>query len=169
VRPDTRRLYVQDLARSGPARPPVQADATQRDWVTDNTDFESIVIEREPFFFDNDLSSRTPSKNSHWGPDTVATKSYAYIAAIVWPIQKTRIAANNQRRDDVVGYLCVDSLTKGCFDEKADFYMGAAYADTLYTALKQLVQLRSRPANATDRKEVDIRDEPVPAVPPQSE
>jgi hypothetical protein len=107
-------------------------------FVDQNTDFELLFLRRDEnrWFMANDLESLDAYKNSNW----VAGKPKDYLATAVWPIQK---ADPTGVVHDVLGFFCVDTLVRGAFDPRFDFYVGAAIADALYPLLK-LMHIQKR-------------------------
>jgi hypothetical protein len=131
-----RDMVVRDLARSRGtwSRPHMEPD-----YVSDNTDFELILLREERYFFSNDLRRETPYKNSHWDDTTVANRKYEYLSTIVWPIRRQIHEPSSPTRYRLLGFLCVDSLTPDAFDIEIEFGLGAAYADTLFSLLSPLM------------------------------
>ncbi len=101
-----------------------------------NSDFREIwsPTSVSRCFFSNDLNATPGYLNDHRTGDP---STYEYNAAIVWPIQKRK----HDGHVDLVGYLCVDTLQKNVFQYDNDFYLGAAYADSLYMVLAMRRQL----------------------------
>lgn len=151
--PKNEVLLVTDLVRTrhcGERRRPPKPDR-----VDENTDFEDIIHGGGDYFFCNDLDARRQAglyRNSH--PD------YKYRSTIVWPIRKQIENASLvpkwykdyvQETQDIVGFLCVDSVKKNIFTgcgmnpdspgvcietPREDVALGAAYADTLYPVIQ---------------------------------
>lgn len=140
-----RSLRVCTLTRSEVG--PTGERFPEPDWLVDNTDFEELFKnpERRCFFENNllELKKRGVYKNSHWTEERLGKKDYDYFSTIVWPIRKAmevpvpQVEAISERQD-LIGFLCADSLAKGKFSRRFDFWMGAAYADILYVAIKAL-------------------------------
>lgn len=107
------------------------------DLVKDNTDFHLLYNNPDRnWFFENDLSQRVPYANSHWDERTVAEGTYQYLATMVWPIRrKGTDDATGRSTHDLLGFLCVDTLIPGSFDEDTDFSPGASIAEALYSFL----------------------------------
>ena len=112
------------------------------DRLKDNSDFYLLWSDpAERWFMCNDLTKALKNgyRNSPWTPDGVAQKTLDYFAACVWPIRKWLVPipseGESHKTQDLVGYLCVDSKTRGIFRDRYDFHLGAAYADTLYSFL----------------------------------
>jgi len=131
-----RDMVVRDVARSRGtwSRPHMEPD-----YVSDNTDFELILVREQRYFFSNDLRRETPYKNSHWDDTIVANRQYEYLSTIVWPIRRQIHDPSSRTRYRLLGFLCVDSLIPGVFDIETDFGLGAAYADTLFSLLSPLM------------------------------
>lgn len=123
------------------------------DRLKDNSDFHLLwAYPHKRWFVCNDLITeiRHGYKNSHWTTEDVANDTVTYHAACVWPIRKLitpadrvptfNATSNHQTSEQVlVGYLCVDSLTRGIFDEskRYDFHLGAGFADALFVFVRQ--------------------------------
>ena len=126
-----RELRVSTLCRDGAGGPPSPAD--ERDhFVSDNTDFEVLFMKRwkHRWFVSNDLTQETNYKNSSWSDD----RPHDYAATCVWPVQKTDDTEAGVH--DTLGFLCIDTLDVDVFDERFDFHVGAAVADSFYPLLK---------------------------------
>lgn len=120
------------------------------DKLKDNSDFYLLWSDpTQRWFMCNDLTEELKRgyRNSHWPAGAVAQGALDYAAACVWPVRKwlVRVPSDpkSQKTQDLVGYLCVDSRTRGIFRERYDFDLGAAYADTLYSFLT-IWRLRQR-------------------------
>lgn len=129
-------LGVEDLVRDT-----AQAKHAGVDRVTDNTDFESIVVREKEFFFCNDLTRlRTDGqyRNSH----VLDGQPMPYDSTIVWPIRKihededdylgVEVTENDQ---DLVGFLCLDAKNAGAFGRN-EIDVGAVLASALYFPLR---------------------------------
>lgn len=129
-------LRVEDLVRDT-----ANANHAGVDKVTDNTDFESIVVREKDFFFCNDLSglrAQGQYKNSH----VADGRPMPYESTIVWPIRKiheddedylgVEITDNDQ---DLVGFLCLDAKSPGAFGRN-EVNIGRTLAAALYFPLR---------------------------------
>lgn len=109
------------------------------DRIGDNTDFRQIFTVPKPYFFSNDLTallSKGLYHNSHWGEEVIANGAFDYRATIVWPIE--RIDAEGPESPEyreVIGFLCVDSLTTDAFHSTYDVALGGAFCQALHLAL----------------------------------
>ncbi len=132
-----RSMYVFTLCRSEDVTEPKSKSG--QDWVTENSDFRDLFDnEKERCFFSNNLLALNGYDNSHW---ETGEKNYNYVSTVVWPIRKrflkeTPGASQFHERHDILGFLCIDSKAKNIFWKRYDFFVGAAYADTLYSVLK---------------------------------
>jgi hypothetical protein len=140
--PKDRGLVTRTLCRSEEVPEPPMADS--EDWITENSDFYLLFKNPEQrCFCRNNLPRLLPKgyRNSHWTSDVIESKCFPYVATIVWPIRKSlpkmgqSVGALHEDHD-ILGYLCVDSSTKNVFEERYDFGLGAAFADTLYSLLR---------------------------------
>lgn len=135
-------FVIQDLCRDEVL--PGSPGASGPDKLTDNSDFLSLWTDpRQRWFTSNDLLDELNRgyRNSHWSPEMVAKRKIDYLSAFVWPIRKTLPPSGPPGTtatctQDLLGFLCVDSRSRGIFLERYDFHLGAAYADTLYSFIK---------------------------------
>jgi len=127
---ELRKLEVTTMVRSGGV--PSPADGV-RHFVDQNTDFESLFLNPSlRWFHSNDLASLEAYKNSSW----VGDGPREYASTCVWPIEKRDAFAPGNH--DILGLLCVDTRDTNVFDERFDFWIGAALADALYPVMKML-------------------------------
>src|ERR1035437_508054 len=110
-----------------------------------NSDFRQVWDPKNKArcFFAEDLDAQANYLNDH--RDGADLHDYEYHSTIVWPIQKRMVG----EEVDLIGYLCVDSLQKNVFQYNNDFYLGAAYADSLYMVLAMKRQKELAPALPT--------------------
>ncbi len=142
--PIERALAAQTLVRS--EGPTDHDDATDVDWLTDNSDF--LVLFRSPnrrFFCGQDLPAMLNDgyQNSHWTQEVIQEERYEYRSALIWPIRKRRPASIDDAESihpyqDIFGYLCVDSLGRKIYQPRYDFSVGAAVADSLFPLLSAI-------------------------------
>jgi hypothetical protein len=99
-------------------------DALRPCRVSDNMDFKEIVQGRKRYFFSNDLTEEVGYYNDN--PDWQSR----YRSTIVWPI---RYFDEERGKHQLFGFLCVDSMATGIFDEELDVQVGACVADMIYT------------------------------------
>lgn len=105
--------------------------------IRDNSDFYLLFTYDRDFYLCNDLSKENPYNNTNWPTSSSArkdffkSKKHSYISTIVWPI---RAPAQNDQ-PSIIGFLCVDSLTRGIFEPRYDKDFGAVVADMLYNLL----------------------------------
>ncbi len=119
-----------------------------KDAIEENEDFELLYDEQQPgqsYFFCNNLIERRiykissfkvygePNKEISWF-DRLRCKGWTlpYRSAIVWPIQqkKNRYFAFNEI--GCIGFLAVDSESRGVFNKNWDTWIGAGIADILF-------------------------------------
>lgn len=145
ITPDTaslRALKVRTLDRDAGSLVSDAARDESSDWVTENTDYERLILNagKDRYFLSNDLRKESPYKNSHWRAD----ERRDYLSTIVWPIQRSdhdvRPLALN-----IEGFLTVDTLATRVFRRRFDFEVGAAFADTLYGVLRVWREIASDP------------------------
>jgi hypothetical protein len=128
-------FYVETFARSDTQYNKKDDDL---DRIDKNTDFTLLFDYENHFFFSNNLDNEKAYINSHW-PRTdseirrfVKNKEYDYIATIVWPIR----GKTTSKKPEIIGFLCIDSKTRGVFNRRYDKDVGALVADALYSILR---------------------------------
>lgn len=142
--PEIRDFYVRTFGRD--QKTGSTKHDRQMDRVTDNTDFEVLFEDPDrAWWFANDLTTVSPYKNSHWDESTVDSESYDYVATIVWPIRRTWREPDGQARQDLRGYLAVDTLAKDVFARSTDFGMGAGVAEHLYDLMVAVAESEAAP------------------------
>jgi len=124
---DERWFNVKTLYRHDGSHDPAKDQPTP---LYRNSDFRQVWDQKHNSrcFFSNDLDAEPNYVNDHRAGNA---NDFEYNSTIVWPIQKKKLSGNV----DLIGYLCVDSLQKNAFQYNNDFYLGAAYADSLYMVL----------------------------------
>lgn len=129
-----RALRVMTFCRDELSSQSTEVVEEEHDYVMYNTDYKRLLLAKykDRCFFANNLEKVENYMNTHW----VEGRPREYLSTIVWPIQY-RIPSTDRPEDRlaVEGFLAVDSLRKGIFDQTFDFQVGAAYADALYTVL----------------------------------
>jgi hypothetical protein len=130
---------VVDLSRSGTT--PVRKTP---DPIEDNTDFKELMVGTRSYFLCNDitqLKAQGGYENSH----TAEGRALPYNSTLVWPVRKTldqppQVGGLEAVSDwqDIIAYLCVDSLETDLFVE-SDIWVGAAIADAMYSVLRPWV------------------------------
>ena len=126
---------VVDLSRSGTT--PLMK---KPELIEDNTDFEELMHGTRPYFFCNnirELQATGEYKNSH----AVDERALPYNSTVVWPVRKIyedQPPAGVSDWQDIVAYLCVDSIDTDVFVE-SDVWVGAAMADSMWSVLRPWV------------------------------
>lgn len=130
--------YVTTLARDQASetesRERDKAEGT-RHLVRDNTDFWTIIRRQRSYFLNDGLSNSDNYENSSFKLHPNLPK---YESTIVWPIRyvyDAHTAGEHEEeplRQDVCGFLTVDSRSKGSFSERYDVQLGAIISDGLY-------------------------------------
>lgn len=108
------------------------------DRIGDNTDFKQIFTENKACYFSNDLLAQLNRgyRNSHWQEHDIENGTLDYRATIVWPIEHNSTSPLDPHIPrEIVGFLCVDTLTPGAFLQTYDEAIGAAFAQALYLAM----------------------------------
>lgn len=116
------------------------AKPADRDRIGNNTDFRQIFTGNAPYFFSNDLVAQLAKgyQNSHWDERTIEERKFDYVATIVWPIGRSKSAnSHGNAHREIVGFLCVDTLAVGVFNETYDVPLGAAFAQALDLAIQR--------------------------------
>ena len=117
--------------------------------VDENSDFEELMkADSEPDtirFLHNNLPY-TGYKNSHYESEKLQSGKMDYASTIVWPIRKKI----EDKPDDLLGFLCVDSKSRNVFEERYDVEIGAAYSDVLYTLLQPILTPKINNENEDD-------------------
>lgn len=127
------------------------------DRIGDNTDFRQILAENSAAFFSNDLESMLAQgyRNSHWTDEVIRNKSFDYLATIVWPIEQGATSPYDKAEQrEIIGFLCIDTLTKGAFVKTYDEALGASFSRALYLALHRFRAIISSSAASATEKEV---------------
>lgn len=127
--------------------------------VVGNTDFRDLYLNAEKrIFFCNDLQACGGTyQNSSTQALSAAGQKLPYRSTIVWPIRKLAYAQDKGEIDkqDIIGFLCVDSARRKVFRNDYDLEMGAIVADTLFVFLKTYhSSLKSPKNNAIVKEEV---------------
>lgn len=101
--------------------------------ISENTDFKSLWRnEKLKYYHSNNLLKEINYSNSNWPDDKeIKPGDVDYRSTIVWPIRKK--LQDDDKHQDLRGYLCIDSHATNIFNIKWDFELGAAYADSLYS------------------------------------
>ncbi len=129
------RPYVETLARDNDD--PNPAMRHPRDFVDANTDFWLLMKRPElRCFVCNNLRREPGYTNSHWPEKVDGNTTLRYNSTIVWPIRKLIEQPGNPEAE-LLGFLCVDSVSTGAFWERYDFSIGAGLADALYCFIRR--------------------------------
>jgi hypothetical protein len=116
-------------------------DRQRFDRISENSDFRDILKDNAAYFFSNNLPKQLSSgyQNSHWDSRIISEEKFEYRSTIVWPIARARdtTAQPHEPWEEVIGFLCVDTLAIDAFNETYDVPIGAAFAQTLYLALRR--------------------------------
>jgi hypothetical protein len=108
--------------------------------VNNNTDFRELYVNADMRFFycKNTLKSNPPYQSTA----IVTDGKLPYKSILVWPIRKMVSSQDKpcvdmlNKKQDIIGYLCVDSARRDVFNEGYDVEMGAIIADSMFTFLK---------------------------------
>jgi hypothetical protein len=135
------------------------------DLLKENSDFYKLWSDpTQRWFMSNDLLKELKRgyRNSHWPAEIVARGEVEYIAACVWPIRKTLTPAIQQNKSPeecqvLLGYLCVDCKTRDVFQDRYDFHLGAAFADTMFSFIQAWRALANRIQTANKQEVSDAK------------
>ena len=125
-------LIVRPLCRTG--NPPRdERDKPQK--LIAYSDFEGLWdqnLDGARWYFSNDLD-KDPEYRS---PTRGSPPHCTYNATIVWPIQLDPAMLDPHTSEHVrlFGFLCLDSKLTNIFDNERDGWLGAGFADSIYTA-----------------------------------
>ena len=132
---------VRTIARSGSSAQGGAQAAGAVDWVRSNTDFEAVLLRRQPYYLCNDLVAELSVgyRNSHWPPERLkemqTSNNYPYRSTIVWPLSG-RITGPGPDNDwMILGFLSVDSPNTDTFDASSIVPLGETFAHALYAGL----------------------------------
>lgn len=155
--PDERSLYVETFMRDTDGKEP--DPIPEKDWISDNSDYLYLFREfKESCFFSNNLLELQGYANSHWTKERRERGDVDYISTMVWPIRKELEGESSEidtihKRQDLYGFLCIDSESAEIFDNKHDTQVGAIMADILYTVLSAWdARLSATPINETSKE-----------------
>lgn len=116
--------------------------------IVDNTDFSQIFRGKIPYFFSNNLPALEHYENSHLeainqvqiGPNSPGYWPLEYKSTIVWPIRYLLKPEEREKeggkKQELFGFLTIDSNSRNVFNRPIDTQMGALIADALYSVLE---------------------------------
>ena len=147
------KLFVRTLARDADSyehnfETDIQRFEDNKDAIEENEDFELLYDEKQPgqsCFFCNNLIERRiyktssfkvygePNKEMSWY-ERMRCKGWTlpYRSAIVWPIQQKKNRYFAFDEIGCIGFLAVDSESRGVFKKNWDTWLGAGIADALF-------------------------------------
>lgn len=149
------RTLARDLASAHTCKEKDELEG-KNNLVSENTDFTMIIKRLVLFFFTGDVnnegnyinSSKTfwekinPSVNQLREKSPLFKKIvgiYPYRSVMVFPIKGSLGEVTDNM--PILGFLCIDSKAKNCFNPRYDVDLGASFADSLYHALRAYVML----------------------------
>ncbi|PWW82489.1 hypothetical protein CR164_05735 [Prosthecochloris marina] len=157
-----KKLYVRTLARDTDSyehnseKDKERSDKNQ-DAIEENEDFELLYSEKQPgqnYFFCNDLMQRRNYKTSSFKVygepkeemgfyERITGKGWTlpYRSAIVWPIQQRKNRHFDFDEVGCIGFLAVDSESRGVFKKSWDTWLGAGVADALFHPLNTMFKV----------------------------
>ncbi len=153
------KLYVRTLARDTMSYESNSKTDKKRynsndDSIEENEDFGMLYDDSTPgesYFICNNLIKRRnyttssfkvygkPDKELNWY-ETITCKRWPlpYRSAIVWPIQQKENRFLHFDGIGCIGFLAVDSESRGVFNKKWDPWLGAGIADSLFHPINKL-------------------------------
>ncbi|SHH81137.1 hypothetical protein [Desulfofustis glycolicus] len=124
------------------------------DQLMENIDFQMLYNKGYPgqsSFFCNNLAAREdyqsssfgvygkiPEKRSWYSKLTCKDWTLPYRSAIVWPIQQVESPYFHFNAAGCIGFLAVDSNSRGVFNRKWDVWIGAGIGDALFHVINLL-------------------------------
>lgn len=126
------------------------------DLLNNNSEFVSLFSEESGLssFFSNDLTTESNYRSSsfnYWktvdgDPNTPSDENWPlkYKSTIVWPIRQDVREDLGISEMKCVGFLAVDSWSRGAFIERWDAPLGEALASNLFTSLALYAELDSK-------------------------
>ena len=116
-------------------------EATNKDYIKDNTDFNNIIEQKELYFYQMDLLQYAEKLKSVGKEYRNSTPNWEelYRATIVAPIKIANRRAHDTDKESeyaVTGFLCIDSMNTHIFvPAQKDYYIKIlkSYASLLYT------------------------------------
>lgn len=126
--PGDDRLAVKDLFRSHPTNP----SGTGVDWVAENTDFEEVLAKGRKYWACDDIVDEFGKRyrNSHITQEQATSGDVPYRSVLV-----VRVAEPVQPPEVVLGFVCVDSLSRGIFRPRFDVSAAESFAHALYSVM----------------------------------
>lgn len=119
---------------------------TKKILIRDNTDFYSIIgpnrRTNKSYFYQRDLLEYKKNENPSYKNTTLGWEEF-YKGTIVVPIRianKRLFYKNEQECYDVIGFLCIDSMSTDAFlkdQERYNVYIAKAFAAEIYIILNQ--------------------------------
>ncbi|MFO0794136.1 MAG: hypothetical protein U0586_08720 [Candidatus Brocadiaceae bacterium] len=118
-------------------------------WLCGNTDFSELFSAKNPTinnsFFENNLPKRRNYLNTSFELYTEPNGRWKlpYKSTIVWPIRKItsdqydREEGQFTEKQDILGYLCIDSKARKIFNKSYDVNFGAIVADSIFIFLRR--------------------------------
>lgn len=108
--------------------------------ITGNTDFRELYLNANMrcYYCGNTLTADPPYQSTA----IQAGGHLPYKSIIVWPIRRMIYTQDKpcdnilNKRQDIIGYLCIDSARQNVFRKDYDIEMGAIVADALFIFLK---------------------------------
>lgn len=143
-----RILYVETWTRDVDSNLFSPAGEEPKHWIYSNTDFKQLFDAQNPatnkYFLENNLPKKHNYQNTSFKLYGEPNEKWTlpYKSTIVWPIR--RITSKYERdeeqftdKQDVLGYLCIDSDARNVFNDRYDIHVGAIVADSLFVFLRR--------------------------------
>lgn len=107
-----------------------------------NTDFSEIFLMKDDashHWIRNDIWKDRAYQNTRLA-GLKDCRQLGYRSTLVVPIRKTTKGMSYDKQfsrdQDIIGFLCIDSMTKGIFNDRYDPDVAAIFADTLFMLMK---------------------------------
>ncbi len=114
--------------------------------IAGNSDFRELYLmapESRRSWISNDIYSNQNYQNTRYS-EIDNKKDLGYRSVLILPIRKTTkgLKYNEQKscKQDILGFLCIDSKARGVFNNRYDTEVGALFSDALFILLKAWYQ-----------------------------
>ncbi len=108
-----------------------------------NTDFRKIFLmdyDAKRYWYSNDIRALGHHYQNTRLTEAKNYKDLDYRSALVLPIRKTTSGIQHEKQkahnQDIIGFLCIDSKTRGIFDYRYDPELAAVVADALFILMQ---------------------------------
>ncbi len=116
-----------------------------------NTDFRKLFLREdnsERFWIHNDIWKDKKTYQNTRLAKLNDIKDLGYRSALVVPIRKTTQTKYSEQqyshKQDILGFVCIDSMTRGIFNKRYDPEVVALFADALFVLMKLWYKKKER-------------------------